>query len=256
MLARTLVVAVLLMPASGWAQSLCDGPFTWGYCPPVKRDQQKDHTEERGTEQSPAIVKVITPEPSETQKKRDDAKEETDRKLADYTFDLFIATLVLAFLTVGLVVVGACAIRRGEQSTKKIERAYLAGGGDCMRDKKGRPIIKKGQKQFRMQLGNHGKTPAYLFAYEIKFCTQNDVKGSRPDLPKCVHVDQYPPEERFRHVKDFPIAPDRADVVYGAFHYRDIWRREWYSRFILRIDKTDWHTYADLDVDESWTKWI
>jgi hypothetical protein len=254
MLARTLLVAVLLMPTFGWAQSFCEGPFTWGNCPSKKTDQQKTQPEERGTEQNPAVIKVIPTEPSEAQEQREKTKEATDRKLADYTFYLFLATLVLAFLTMGLVVVGACAIRRGEQSTKKIERAYLAGGGDCLRDNKEQPIVKNGKKVFRMQLGNHGKTPAYLFAYEIKFCTQADVRGLRPALPQCTHTDQYPPGERYRHVKDFPI-PDDADVVYGAFHYRDIWRERWYSRFILRIDKTDWHTYAELDVDKSWNEW-
>lgn len=95
---------------------------------PAKPASRKVVTQElRGTEQSPIYVKVQTPEKSKSERAKEESvsKESiaTETRLADltgdlakYTLGLFIATALLAFLTVGLLVLGFFQISDAKKS--------------------------------------------------------------------------------------------------------------------------------------------
>jgi hypothetical protein len=49
--------------------------------------------------------------------------------------------------------------------SRQIERAYFAGGGECYRNSGGMPALNKdGYREFRFEVGNHGKTTAFMYA--------------------------------------------------------------------------------------------
>src|SRR5450631_1992348 len=105
---RCLVIALTLLLAAiasdSWGQSKQPSP---------KASQQKATQQERGTEDSPVVVKVLPAEKPKDELDREIEKQGADRQLvkltgdlARYTQLLFIATVVLAIATAGLVGVG------------------------------------------------------------------------------------------------------------------------------------------------------
>jgi hypothetical protein len=182
----------------------------------------------------------------------------------------FFGGVVGAGLGAALAVLGAVYIQRRDARqrldisereatfSRKIERAYFGGGGVCKRDDAQKQCVTdaNGHRQFLVQVGNHGKTPAYMDAFEIDFCTQAEAKAkTRPDLRRLIHSDQFPPGERHRTIVDpIPIVRDDADVAFGAVYYRDIWGDPHYSRFILRIDQSG-NSHSDMTGVDSYRGW-
>jgi hypothetical protein len=86
--------------------------------PSSKASQQNAAQQERGTENSPVVVKVLPTEKSKEEFAREVEKQESDRQLvkltgdlANYTKLLFAATAALFLATIGLVVVGFHQVR-------------------------------------------------------------------------------------------------------------------------------------------------
>jgi hypothetical protein len=184
-----------------------------------------------------------------------------------FTFLLFVSTTLLWRATADLWEAGEQQIAIAQQtlatSTKaattlaSMERAYLGGGGDCQIDPN------TGERSFRVEVGNHGKTPAFLTAYGIEFATMAIVRGQLMPVRRRTHSDQFPPGERHRPVgalRPIPVTVPPIDIVYGAFWYRDIWGGPHCYRFILRIGE-DGHAHSDVrGVDEryrrvDWADW-
>jgi hypothetical protein len=106
---RCIVLALALLAAfasDSWGESRQ---------PPPKTSQQNSTQQERGTDNSPVVVKVIPPERSKDDLAREDAKDKeklaVDSRIASLTGDLafytkllFVATAVLALITAGLVI--------------------------------------------------------------------------------------------------------------------------------------------------------
>jgi hypothetical protein len=91
--------------------------------PPSQASQQQPIKEERGSEKSPVIVKVLPPEKSKDELDAEIAKQESDRQLvkltgdlAAYTRLLFVATGLLAVITAGLVIAGFLQVRDAKAS--------------------------------------------------------------------------------------------------------------------------------------------
>ena len=91
--------------------------------PSNQTSQQKPDQDERGTANSPAVVKVLPSEKSKDDLAREERKDEADRRLVELTGDLarytewlFGATLALGFITMGLVVVGFLQVRDAKES--------------------------------------------------------------------------------------------------------------------------------------------
>ena len=178
---RFLVTAVILLAAiasDSWGQSKPPSP---------KASQQNTTQQDRGTENSPVVVKVLPTEKTQTELRNDVEKQESDRQLvkltgdlARYTELLFIATVVLAVATAGLVGFGyfqsrdakrsiaaaETSARIAERALTELERPYLfildynwlltetakAGGLKC---------------GLVYSVANGGKLPAFIKAVKV-----------------------------------------------------------------------------------------
>ena len=96
-------------------------------------NQQSLDRDNRGTEQTPLIVKTIPPDKSQDDIQREKEKAELDRKtvqftgdLVSYTWLLFIATSVLALTTGGLGAVAFFQMRDTRKGIKAAEDAVVA----------------------------------------------------------------------------------------------------------------------------------
>jgi len=158
---------------------------------------------------------------------------------------IMLFTIVLAGATIGLWVATNNVVKSAENTaaeqlryTRQINRAYFAGGGECERDSTGPKLNKDGHRQFRFEVGNHGRTTAFMEAYDIQFATLDEVCRRRIPFDPGTFVDQFPPGERSRPTDALiPITRSDADVAFGTVLYKDIWGTDHYARFILRIAK-------------------
>jgi len=169
--------------------------------------------------------------------------------IAIFTIVLSLSTILLWMATSEVVSSAERTSREQLSHDREINRAYLGGGGDCENV--------AGQRFFRFEVGNHGQTPAFLYAFDIHFDTLAAVqKRLKPVTPRYPHVDQFPPGERHRRIGSLvPIPRANDDIIYGAVWYRDIWHQPHYYRFILQIS-ADGHAHASVaGVHDDYTKW-
>jgi hypothetical protein len=169
---------------------------------PSKASQQKTTQQERGTEDSPVVVKVIPTEKSKSDLDAEKAKQESDRQLvkltadlANYTMFLFFATAALFLATIGLVVVGFRQVRdakrsinAAEDSTRIAERALT----ELERPFVAIEIIDSGfksesvseeeyyvtlEENLTFKYVNHGRSPATIIETSDKFdiCTPHNL---------------------------------------------------------------------------------
>jgi hypothetical protein len=99
-----------------------------------------------------------------------------------------------------------------------------------------------GVELFRLDVENHGKTPAFMTAYDLRFAKSADLISDRtikPVCPRYRHMDGISPTGARKEIfTQIPLETD-ADVVYGAVWYRDpILKKTYRSRFLLRIAPT------------------
>jgi hypothetical protein len=193
---RSVAVALALLATSAsdsWGQSKQTLPRT---------GQQKNTQQERGTEVSPVVVKVVPTEKSKGDLDTEKAKQESDRHLvkltadlANYTMFLFFATAALFLAIIGLVVVGFRQVRdarrsinAAEDSTRIAERALT----ELERPFVGIEIIDSGfkselvaeeeyyvtlEENLTFRYVNHGRSPATIIETSDKFdiCTANEL---------------------------------------------------------------------------------
>jgi hypothetical protein len=154
--------------------------------------------------------------------------------------DVWVAifTLALTLSTIALWRSTQQIAREARDSAKTLidmERPYITGGGDFE--------DVTGEELFRLDVENHGKTPAFMIAYDVQFANLEELQKEPEARPVR--------EKRFRHIDGFSPTGARkkiytqitkcpdADVVFGAVWYEDpILGIEHYSRFILRINST------------------
>jgi hypothetical protein len=115
----------------------------------------------------------------------------------------------------------------------------LTGGGDVEN--------RNGEGLFRVEVANNGRTPAHLFALDVRFATLEEVQtGLLPVDQDYTFDDHIPPNSVTRTIGRIPISRPDANIVYGAFWYRDIrGKPDHIVRFILRI-ADDGHTRSDV----------
>ena len=124
------LLIVLLFPMEAVAQSLCEGPFTWGYCPP-KSAAKTEHpnADPRGTDERPFAVKIIrTEEDSKVTKQQaadDDAKASRERQLIWATWWIAVATTLLMGGTVYLARYTFLLWNDAQETSERQLRAYL-----------------------------------------------------------------------------------------------------------------------------------
>ena len=244
---RNVLVAAALAAILGFALG---GSFVWAFlkplqAPPYHRspDAAKDHAEAQAANE----------------------KENTDRELTVYTLWLMIFTGVLAAATIWLgsatyglyragekqmtvAIKAANAAEASAEHIPRVERAYLTGGG---------PVRSAGGRRFfRIEVENHGKTPAYLCAFDVHFTTLKEAQsGPQEVFPMRLFDDRIKPGAILKPLDWIEITRSNDDVIYGAFWYQDLLKREHIFRFILRIDANDMTRTGVAGVDDSYTYW-
>jgi hypothetical protein len=147
----------------------------------------------------------------------------------------------------------AAALTKANELQMTMERPYVMGGGSYWRHpiEYGNSYVlnANGERRFRVDVSNYGKTPAYLFAFDVQFEKKAQVKASLLRVfPNQLHHDLLPPGGAHRNGidghREFWI-PTWAEVVFGAFWYRDIWGKAHMFRFILSL--SDPETLSDVD---------
>ncbi len=141
------------------------------------------------------------------------------------------------------------AVEEAAKTLFNMERAYLTGGGDV--ENQG------GERLFRVEVANLGKSPAYLFAFDVQFATLEEVRAEPlPVKEERALNARISPDGVTIVIGRIPLTRRDANVVYGAFWYRDVGGTpDRVSRFILRIADDD-HTRLDVTgVSPDYTRW-
>jgi hypothetical protein len=202
-------------------------------------------------------VAINAGQAAETQKRSSGNKEVYDCLLAAYTGQLAVFTKWMAGATIILAFLSVYQIRSGIKRDKIVERAYLVGGGGVTQEK---------PPQFRLNLGNYGKSPASMKAFSLEICDLRNL----PKKPKYLNSDYNwetfideiaPMQQKVICVRTVSAAFEKP-VVYGRFRYEDIWRRKCHFSFILRVGNApergryDIDTHPDLEgVDPEYSEW-
>lgn len=157
------------------------------------------------------------------------------------TLGLFIATSLLAVYTAFLFrstrdiandsrKSAGLALKAAHEHTEtlaKVERAYVVAGGGT--------DIRNFVRCFGIDVGNYGRTPAFLRAYDVQFATRDMVKSYPCTVsPNYVWDDHLAPGQWKGGIDYIPIPPG-AEVAYGAFWYEDWAKQMRFTRFILNI---------------------
>jgi hypothetical protein len=143
------------------------------------------------------------------------------------------ATGAIAWLTKRLWQINLSQLQHG----RKVERAYLHGGGE--------PIgniawtengVVKNFPTFRLDINNHGKTPGELLEYGIGWCKISEV-DSLPLLPeyKWYYYRDFVQSNAPRAIKPLKMPSDwdiNETVIFGRFGYCDIFGERHSNGFI------------------------
>jgi hypothetical protein len=126
--------------------------------PRAQYDHQQKATEYQSSTQVPPVVKVIPPEKTEEEKKRERQKDKIDRRIADYTERLFQATFGLMIATGALAAVAFFQMREARESieaTKTLASAAVDHAGHA--DRAASIMSDTAKRQLRAYiLGNGG----------------------------------------------------------------------------------------------------
>jgi hypothetical protein len=150
----------------------------------------------------------------------------------------------------------ATAQESGLATLQIVESAYLVGGGG---------LTNETPPKFGLDLANYGKSPASMKAYALEFCDLNDLPGKpkylNPDYRPQTFIDEIAPMQK-KTISSQEVPTFARPVVYGRFYYQDIWRRDRYFSFILRVGTAPERgfnrivTLSDLEgVDPEYSAW-
>jgi hypothetical protein len=210
--------------------------------------QQPTDTQQRGTEQSPLIVKAAPKSQAEVaaDAKEREEKAQLDRQLVKYTFYLAIIALLQFFALIAQAVFVAWTIVHG----RRVERAYVSGGGSFLgrvgrNVETGEDIIEM-TDIFQVTVDNYGKTPARIISIEVGFCKSNNI----PPEPRFTLNEFFngviPPNERGAATPvRLHASQISGDVIFGRFNYETVFKRPW------RRDRTHHGGFALQVVDRS-----
>jgi hypothetical protein len=184
-LARTVPLILLLGVTASAAQSLCEGPFTWGQCskPDSAQSNKQAEADKRGTEQQPIIVQTVRSREEKAKNehaaKEEDAKARREFHLVVGTYGIAVFTALLMAGTIGLTIFTFRLWRTTKQiadeaktasdaalkastdvtnlaaiTARRELRAYL--GIDA-----GAATVRGSNIEFWVNVRNRGQTPAY-----------------------------------------------------------------------------------------------
>jgi hypothetical protein len=183
-------------------------------------------------------VQIIQSDHDKKKERREEARAEEKAAIDDgvlfWTRGLVGVTARLAVVTFMLywstrqIATDAMEISKGTTKTLvSMERPYVTVGGEYKRDRKWQRILRNsaGKRFFRLEIGNYGKTPALLTAYEVRFAKLATVQATESDIDRkngTPHPDWLAPRERHKVIADdIVFDPVTDQVVYGAIWYRN-----------------------------------
>jgi hypothetical protein len=110
---------------------------------------------------------------------------------------------------------------------RKVERAYVSGGGAPTRDRQ--PITRSGVTKsaylFKLCINNYGKTPGEILEYGVGWCNADEVDKlpARPQYKWFFYRDMVKPGIGSHGIKwlEIPEGISKA-VIFGRLGYRDI----------------------------------
>jgi hypothetical protein len=232
--------------------------------------QQKSPADQRGTEQSPLVIKQIPTETSETERaqktKADEEKAELDRKLVNFNGDLAYYTWILAIVaifqfialfvqaivfifTLRATVRAANAAKDSADALPAIERAYV-----FVVPKLNQDILSSGGFGVHYYFVNHGKTPAIIDGIEVHYeslaSPPNNIRF-RANIPETSGIviaggGRWPAEDNEKRYPSVKIASiedacatkvQDSDWFYGRITYSDVFGQARYTRFRWRFDR-------------------
>ena len=178
-------------------------------------------------------------------------------QLAAFTQWLAIATIALALVTLILAALSVYQISSGIERDKIVESAYLVGGGG---------VSDETPPKFGLDLANYGKSPASMKAYAVEICDFSDLPEKPmyldPNYKRQTFIDEIAPKQKKTIYAREVSSTFAKPIVYGRFWYQDIWRRDRYFSFILRVGtapERGFHrvvTLPDLEgVDPEYSAW-
>ena len=163
---------------------------------------------------------------------------------------LAIATFSLFFITTWMARATDKVANQNVKTLIATERAYITGGGGWLPGPRGR--------QFVVDVKNNGKTPALLTHFFVEFALKAHLPQTPTYTNKYVHYDWLGANEGKGDIKRIDITNvggQRADVVYGEFHYKDFNHDPHYFRFILSIGSRTTHPDIALDAPPAYSHW-
>ena len=136
----------------------------------------------------------------------------------------FFAPLAFLWLVLGfrLQTEALAASTKATETLISTERPYVTVGGDYKKNSD-KSIFEDqaGDRFFRLEVGNYGKTPATLTAFDVRYATLEKVQMTPNDvLPRNSHNDLLAPTEKHKVLHDKLKIEKGAKVVYGAVWYR------------------------------------
>lgn len=268
---RCLVFAlafVATFAADSWAQSKQPPQRTQS-----QTTQQQPAADQRGTESSPVIVKVLPAHENEEKAKADAREHDEKQKLDRDTFRLSVATVVIIFLqlliffaqayflwgTLRATASAAQAAIDAAALSSKHERAYMFAGPAEVGDKgEGGVIIDYSQSTviIKIEVENSGRTVGILKKIRLGFSIElptlqmaayegNGFRDINFDLAIKAGI------KRVLTAVQSPLPPITTFVI-GYIEYIDIFKDQHFSRFCIRVEP-DGSFYPDGP--PSWNDW-
>jgi hypothetical protein len=247
--------------------------------PPPDRNQtqradQPPATDQRGTSQSPAIVKILPPEDADAKAKQEADDRAAKDRLDTNTIRLGIAAILVAllqFVGIGIqavylrktVKVSEAVARAAQASAEAVVsqlRAYLAFEPIGIESLGPGKVVK-----FKFNISNVGSTPAYEVYYQAvirilphplpenyPFPEMDDRIPSVITIFKDVVFPCKFPSHMALEADDVAIvARGEEERLYliGIIHYRDAFKRPRYTKFCISVAGPIPETSADSQVN-------
>jgi hypothetical protein len=243
------------------AQSLCDGPFHWGYCHPPEGQPtaQQTQSDQRGTDANPLVIKEATTgeSKSKTQHEAENeaAKASRERQIIWATWVIAIATSLLMIGT-GFLARYTSRLwdetKRLARETKETGDAQLALAGDTARRQlRAYPgvtgatiVIDAGKIRVAVEVENFSTTPAYKFRHAINHeITAGSAGSVEKTAFKDMQWDMAPhTKTTLRSTGDISeseiqglIMPDHLGFIFwGRVEYEDAFEKPRHIEFAYR----------------------
>lgn len=250
---------VLLFALPFAVMLLVAGVSAWILCKQYKDEKSADAKAAQAAQstQNPESPKPEIPKKHPEKNGSDDGKKH-DRTSAEWW--LVYATLTLMVFTSGLMVYTAMLwlttqsmMEQADTTSKIHERAYLdagAGGGDesptvasatSTLQKPHTRVIKDGKMRLRLEVTNHGRTPAVL----TRMCWHVRPLKELPEEPEYRHWREggmkIGPDKIFttRYYREYRMDWTEPHVSYGRVEYTDVFKKPHSWGFLLSIVRND-----------------